>query len=271
MERSMGQKLLAEFVGTFTLVFLGAGSVVAARQAGGAGAGLVTVAFAYGLAVATMVSAMGHISGAHFNPAVTIGAWVAQKIESAHAAMYIVAQLVGGLAGAGVLRAALPEQLWRIDKLGTPSVNAVSNGEAVLIEAVLTFFLVWVIFATAIDPEGMYGKVAGLAIGFVITMDIMMGGPFTGAAMNPARAFGPALMSGTWGSWWVYWVGPIAGAVVAASLYDWAILSKRGTGGPATEDDPTPAPHGWGAHGEDPESISGTPLSDEGFIAPDVP
>jgi aquaporin Z len=251
MERSMSQRLLAEFIGAFTLIFIGAGSIVAARQAAGAGAGLVTIGLAHGLAIATMVSALGHVSGAHFNPAVTIGAWVAQKIESAHALGYIVAQIAGAVAGAGVLRAAIPKTAWQIDKLGTPAVQGVSNGEAVLIEAVLTFFLVWVVFATAIDPEGSFGKIAGLAIGFVILMDIMMGGPFTGAAMNPARQLGPALVSGSWTGWWVYWVGPIAGGVVAASLYDWAILSKRGTGGPATEDTPVPAPHAWGAHGDD--------------------
>jgi len=130
----------------------------------------------------------------------------------------------------------------------------ISNGQAVLIEAVLTFFLVWVIFATAVDPEGAFGKIAGLAIGFVILMDIMMGGAFTGAAMNPARSLGPALVSGTWKGWWVYWVGPVAGGIVAASLYDTLILRPRGTGGSAEADAVVPAPHGWGAHGEDPDA-----------------
>jgi MIP family channel proteins len=247
----MGQKLTAEFVGTFTLIFIGVGSIVAANSAGGAGAGLVTVAIAHGLAIATMVTALGHVSGAHFNPAVTISAWVTQKIKSSDAIGYIVAQLAGGTAGALVIRGALPEQLWKVQKLGTPLVSSqISNGQAVLIEAVLTFFLVWVVFATAIDPEGAFGKIAGLAIGFVILMDIMMGGPFTGAAMNPARSFGPALAGGDWSGWWVYWIGPIAGGIVAASLYDTVILRPRGAAGDAADSEDR-APHGWGAHGED--------------------
>lgn len=246
MERSLGQKLLAEFVGTLTLIFIGAGAVVAGHG------DLAAIALAHGLAIATMVSALGHVSGGHFNPAVTIGAWVAQKIESRNALAYIAAQLAGAAAGAGLLRAALPEQIWRAANLGTPAVNgALSNGQAVLIEAVLTFFLVWVIFATAVDPEGAFGKIAGLTIGFVFTMDIAMGFGFTGAAINPARWFGPAAVAGSWDNWWVWLVGPIAGGIVAASLYDSMIMRPRGAGGSA---EPGEAPHAWGAHGEDPDA-----------------
>lgn len=249
MERPMSQRLIAEFVGTFTLIFIGAGSVIAA-QGQASGAGLVSVAIAHGLAIATMVSALGHVSGAHFNPAITVGAWVTQKIATTDAIGYIVAQLAGGAAGAGVLRAAIPQNV-AIDaaKLGTPLVNpTISNGQAVLIEAVLTFFLVWVVFATAVDPEGAFGKIAGLAIGFVILMDIMMGGPFTGAAMNPARSFGPAAVGGFWEGWWVYWIGPVAGGIVAASLYDTFILRPHQKM-PLAE--PDELPHGIGAHGEE--------------------
>lgn len=223
------RKLVAEFVGAFALIFIGAGSILAAQAAGGGvnGAGLVTVALAHGLVIAVMVSAVGHVSGGHFNPAVTIGAWVTQKIETVAALGYLGAQLAGGLAGALLLRVAIPAELWRTQNLGTPGINIVSDGQAVLIEAVLTFFLVWVIFATAIDPGGAFGKVAGLAIGFTIILGIMMGGPFTGAAMNPARAFGPAVAGGYWTGHWVYWVGPIAGGVFAATLYDLTILRRR--------------------------------------------
>ncbi len=254
MERSMSQKLIAEFVGTFTLIFIGAGSIIAVTASPQINGGIVSIAIAHGLAIATMVSALGHVSGAHFNPAVTIGMWVTQKIEGMNALAYIGAQLAGAAAGAAVLRGALPQSIWDPAKLGTPGVAGVSNGQAVLIEAVLTFFLVWVIFATAVDPEGAFGKIAGLAIGFVIIMDIMAGGAFTGAAMNPARSLGPALLSGNWEAWWVYWVGPIAGGIVAASLYDTFILRPRGTGGSAEHDAEVPAPHGWGAHGEDPDA-----------------
>jgi MIP family channel proteins len=249
MERTMSQKLLAEFVGTFTLIFIGAGSIIAAGRAG-AGASLVAIAIAHGFAIAVMVSALGHVSGAHFNPAVTAGVWIAQRISSSDAVKYIVAQLAGATAGAGLLRAALPRGFWEAASLGTPSPDAVSNGQAVLIEAILTFFLVWVVFATAIDPDGAFGKIAGLAIGFVITMDILMGGPFTGAAMNPARHFGPALVFNNgsfWkaSAWWAYWIGPIAGGIVAAALYDGMLLRKP-VAIPAAE----PEAHGVGAHGE---------------------
>lgn len=228
------RKLTAEFVGTLALIFIGAGSIVGASAAGlgGGGAGLVTIALAHGLVIATMVSALGHVSGGHFNPAVTIGAWVTQKIGPRDAAGYVVAQLAGAVVGAALLRAAVPEDLWRDVSLGTPLVARVSAGQAVLIEAVLTFFLVWVIFGSAVDPEGAFGKIAGLAIGFVIAMDIMMGGPFTGGAMNPARELGPALVGGVWDDWWVYWVGPVAGGVIAATLYDLAILRGREQGPP---------------------------------------
>lgn len=253
MERTLNQKLLAEFVGTFTLIFVGAGAII---QTGGND--LVAIAFAHGLAIAVMVSSLGHVSGGHFNPAVTIGAWVTQKIDSSNAIAYLAAQLAGAAAAAGLLRAAIPAIGWKAVNLGVPSVlKGISTGQAVLIEAVLTFFLVWVIFATAIDPEGAFGKIAGLAIGLTITMDIFMGGRLTGAAMNPARWFGPAIVGGFWANWWVWLVGPIAGGIIAASLYDTVILRPRGSGGPTPD-----APHGWGAHGEDQDSITG---ADEGL------
>ncbi|MGH2740800.1 MAG: MIP family channel protein [Actinomycetota bacterium] len=224
MARQLIRKLLAEFVGALTLIFIGAGSQVAVST-GVVGAGLVTIALAHGLAIATMVSAVGHVSGGHFNPAVTIGALVTGKIDPRDAAAYVVSQLTGAATGAALLAWSVPESIWRKISLGTPAVSRVTDAQAVLIEAVLTFFLVWVVFATAIDEEGAFGKVAGLAIGFVITMDVLAGGPFTGAAMNPARAFGPALLSGFWVGHWVYWVGPIAGGVVAAGLYQLGVLA----------------------------------------------
>jgi len=221
--------LVAEFVGTFTLVFIGAGSIIAVGAAGGGtgGAGLVTIAIAHGLAFAVMVSALGHVSGGHFNPAITIGLWVVRKVETATTVAYIVAQLAGGIAAAAVLRGALPGASWRAAKLGATLVSGIGNGRAVVIEAVLSFFLIWVVIATAVDPDGAFNKVAGLAIGFVLIMDIMMGGPFTGAAMNPARSFGPALVGNYWTGEWVYWVGPVAGGIVAAVLYNEAILIHR--------------------------------------------
>ena len=227
MESTTSQRALAEFVGTFALIFIGAGSIVATG-----GENLVAIAIAHGLAIGTMVSAVGHVSGAHFNPAVTIGALAAGRISFADALVYIPTQLVGGIAGALVLRAAVPRAAFDAVLGGTPALTDVSTGQAILIEAVLTFFLVWVVFAVAVDPAGSFGKIAGLAIGFVITMDIFMGGPFTGAAMNPARAFGPALVGGTWTDQFVYWIGPIIGALAAALAYQHVILRDRGDATP---------------------------------------
>jgi aquaporin TIP len=157
--QDIARRLTAEFVGTFALIFIGAGSIVAFAT-GIEGSGLLTIALAHGLAIGVMVSAVGHVSGGHFNPAVTIGAWVTQKIPLVDAAAYIGAQLAGGIAGALLLRVGTPADVWRTVELGTPQTAGVNAGQAVLIEAVLTFFLVWVIFATAVDPEGAFGKVA---------------------------------------------------------------------------------------------------------------
>jgi aquaporin TIP len=230
----MGPKLLAEFVGTFALIFIGAGSIVASGialpQAAVPGAGLVTIALAHGLVIATMVTAVGHVSGGHFNPAVTVGAWVTRRMGTGTAAAYILTQLLGGLAGAYGLRLLVPQSAWQPANLGATLVaETVSDGQAIALEAVLTFFLVWVVFATAMDPAGAFGKVAGLAIGFVIAMDIMMGGPFTGASMNPARSLGPAVAAGEYAGLWVYFIGPVIGGTLAALAYDLLILRGRTT------------------------------------------
>jgi MIP family channel proteins len=246
MERTMTERLTAEFVGAFAFTFVGAGSVVMATTFGFLPIGIIGIALASGIAIAVMVSAVGHVSGAHFNPAVTIGAWITQKIKSSEAILYIVAQLAGGTVGALLLRASLPKAVVNQAKYGLPEVvRGLSNGQGVLIEAILTFFLVWVIFATAIDPDGAFGKIAGLAIGLTITMGILMGGLFTGAAMNPSRHFGPAIVGGNWANWWVYWVGPVAGAIVAAAAYDGLIIRRPGS---VAEEE---AAHGFGAHGEE--------------------
>jgi aquaporin TIP len=230
MERPMTQRLLAEVVGTFTLIFIGAGSIVAASEAGlgVGGAGLITVALAHGLAIGVMVSAVGHVSGGHFNPAVTVGAWVARRMTTGAAVAYVVAQIAGGLLGALTLRLVLPGSAWDPVTLGTPLVTpGIADWQAIAIEAILTFLLVWVVFATALDPEGSFGKIAGLAIGFTIAMDVMMGGPFTGAAMNPARSIGPAVVSGELTGVWVYILGPVIGGTVAALLYDLGIMRRQ--------------------------------------------
>ena len=238
MDRPMSQRLIAEVVGTFTLIFVGAGSIIALNAVGqisGAfgpailsGGGLVTVALAHGLAIAVMVSAVGHISGGHFNPAVTVAAWVTRRIETGATIAYVVAQLAGATLGAVALRVLMPGPIWSEVALGTPLVDpSLTDWQAIGIEAVLTFLLVWVVFATALDPEGAFNKIAGLAIGFTITMDILVGGPFTGAAMNPARSFGPAVVGGELTGIWVYFLGPIIGGTIAALVYDLRLLRRE--------------------------------------------
>jgi MIP family channel proteins len=207
----------AEFIGTFALVFVGAGAVLAAGPT--AEPGVVGVALAYGLAVAVMVSAVGHISGGHFNPAITLGFLVTGRLHPVLAVIYWIVQFAGAIAAAALLR-------WFFDdategSLGTPVLAPNIEPEAgLIIEAILTFFLVWVVFATAADPRGTFKSIAGLAIGLTITMDVLMGGPLTGAAMNPARALGPELLSNTWDDFWIWYVGPLSGAVIAAVAYE---------------------------------------------------
>jgi MIP family channel proteins len=208
----------AEFVGAFALTFVGIGSIVS-------GGGLVGVALAHGLVIAVMASAVGHISGAHFNPAVTLGFVVTGRIEGGLAVVYWIAQFGGAFLAALIVSGVLPDQLTDQANLGAPLLaNGVGPGAGFLIEIVLTFFLVWVIFATAVDPRGTFKSIAGLAIGLTITLDILFGGPFTGAAMNPARAFGPQLAGGHWSDAWVWYLAPAIGGILAALAYEFLYL-----------------------------------------------
>lgn len=227
MDTPLWKASLAEAVGAFSLIFIGAGSILADHLTGGK-VGLVGIAFAHGLAIGTMVLALGAISGGHFNPAVTLGFLVTGRQPLGRGLSYIVSQLLGASVAALLLTAAFPETTRRAVHLGTPMLaSGVTAGIGIVVEAVLTFLLVFVIFGTAVDPRGPKA-VAGLAIGLVITMDILAGGVLTGAAMNPARAFGPALFSGVWANQLVYWVGPLLGGAAAALLYQRALLSGSG-------------------------------------------
>jgi len=242
--RSIQEQLAAEFIGTFALVFIGAGSVV---LSGPSGSGTIGVAVAHGLVLAIMVSALGHISGGHFNPAVTVGVWVTGRIQSLRAGAYVVTQLAAAAAAAGLLRLTLTTTIWKSTNLGATLINATAkrspvnftSAKALMLEAVLTFFLVIAVFGTAIDPRGTFKSIAGFAIGLVLTVDILVGGILTGASMNPARSFGPALVAGKWTDFWVYVLGPIAGAVIAAEVYWFFFLRGR-----EAEDSEADAPGG---------------------------
>lgn len=211
--------LLMEFIGTFALIFMGAGAIIHTQ-----GNDLVAIALAHGLAIGLLVAAGGHISGGVYNPAIAIGLMAAGKLPYVRGATFIVAQLLGATAAAGLLKATLPASAVDAVKLGTPLPGmGISTGQALVVEIVLTFFLMFVIFGVAVDKRGP-AAIAGLAIGLTITMDICMGGGISGAAMNPARSFGPMLVQQEWTAAWVYWVGPIIGAVIAALVYTFVML-----------------------------------------------
>jgi aquaporin TIP len=238
LERDYLQRGVAEFIGTFALVFVAAGGAAFARSP-------TDLALANGLVIAVMVSAVGFISGGHFNPAVTLGFLVTRRISLVLAGVYWVVQFGGAILAALLLKWVLPAGAEDAANLGVPALGSgLSSGAAVVIEAVLTFFLVWVIFATAVDERGTFKQIAGLAIGFTIAFDVLMAYGLTGGAMNPARAFGPQLAGNHWSHFWVWYVGPLAGAVIAASLYE--LLYLRPTrpavvGTPESEiDEPRP-------------------------------
>ncbi len=226
MPQPLGRACLAEAVGTFTLIFIGAGSILANQLSGGK-VGIVGIALAHGLAIATMVAATAHVSGGHLNPAVTGGFMVTRRLSVGAGVAYILAQLAGASVGGFVLSAAFPEGVRLAAHLGTPTLDpSVTVGTGIVVEAILTFFLVFVIFGVAVDARGP-ASIAPLAIGLVIAMDTLGGGALTGAAMNPARAFGPALFSGTWTNHLVYWIGPGLGGALGAWMYQNRLAEQR--------------------------------------------
>src|SRR5216684_4538413 len=214
MNASLAKKCVAEFVGTFTLIFIGVGAIYN-------NPGLLGVALAHGLAIAVMVSATGGISGGHLNPAVTFGVLVGGKIGLKDSLAYWVAQLAGGAAAGFLLLCLLGDNSQSAASIvanGTPDLGkGVSWSKGIVIEAVLTFFLVFVVYGSAVDARAP--KIGGLAIGLTVALDSLFGGPLTGASMNPARTFGPALASGHWNHHVVYWVGPMLGRALAGLIY----------------------------------------------------
>jgi aquaporin TIP len=215
MDESVVRRSVAEFVGAFTLIFIGGGAGIVSGQ------DIVAVALANGLAIGIMVTNLGHISGGHFNPAITLGFVATRRITLRLAIAYWISQLAGAIVAAGILR-------WLLHKpaflAAVPHVARIGVGRGLVLEMIMTFFLVWAVFATAVDPRGAFKAVAGLAIGLTISIDVLFGGPLTGAAMNPARAFGPELVGNFWAQGWIYWLGPAVGGVVAALGYDYLYL-----------------------------------------------
>lgn len=223
---------LAELIGTLLFVFVGAGSVVTVvgvlglSPAEDAGA-LVAIAVAHGLAIATMVAATAKISGGHINPAVTFAAVVTGRMKLAVGLIYVAAQLIGAVLGALLIDLVVVDSV--AGSLGAHGLNDAAlegAGAGMVVEIILTFVLVFTVFATAMDPKRA-SSWAPMAIGLAILIDHFVGVPLTGASMNPARSFGPALVANEWDDHWVYWVGPLIGGAGAGLIYYFAYLVNQ--------------------------------------------
>ena len=224
MNSTLVRPVTAELVGTALFVFVGAASVVT-TAATPASAGLV-VALTHGIALAVAVTATMRISGGHLNPAVTLGLFAIRKVDGRTAAAYIAAQLVGAVLAAALIKGLFPAGAARAANLGTPFLAVqVTLVQGILIEALFTFFLMTAVLGTAVSPEAP--KVGGFGIGLALTASALAAGSLTGAALNPARAFGPALVALEFHAQVVYWIGPIIGAVLAALLWKVVLLPKE--------------------------------------------
>ena len=221
---SLFRRSLAELLGTYALVFIGAGSV-ASKYFPEATYGIFGVAVAHGLVLGVMVTALMGISGGHLNPAVTLGLMAVRRTELPAGLAYIVAQLLGAVLAALTIQLVYPIGVVRPISLGTPTIaNTIQFHQAMILEGLMAFFLVSAVFGTCINPAAP--RLGGFGSGFALMFDILVGGPLTGAAVTPARAFGPALISGQWVGHLVYWVGPIVGGVLAALLWEYVLLRE---------------------------------------------
>lgn len=242
--RDSWRHFVAELIGTFALVFVGGASIMIAKDSA-TPTGLVEIALAHGLILAVMVSAFMRISG-HFNPAVTIGFLATRRIDPIMAGVYICAQIIGALLGAYFLKWTFPFTLFQSTHGGGQALALqVSGTQGFVLEAVATFFLMLAVFGTVVDPKAP--RIGGLGIGFIVAADILAIGPLTGAGMNPARSFGPAVASGFFDAQFLYWLAPITGAIVGALLYEHLFL-QRGVE-PVDHGVLKPAASGRGRHG----------------------
>ncbi len=213
---SIGRATVAELVATFAFVLVSSGAIVATNV----GIDQMGAALATGLALGVAVSGVSHLSGGHVNPAVTIGLWVTGKIEPTRAVAYIFAQLLGAILGALLLRFLVPSFIYDATGGGVPTLSPVLGvGKGIAIEATITFILVFVFFGTLVDARGGWSKTGGIIIGLAAASNVMVFGPYTGAAMNPARWLGPAFAAQLWSDWYVWIAGPLVGGILAALLY----------------------------------------------------
>ena len=221
----LARRLVAEALGTFGLVFIGCAVVVVNGGFPNSGIGLLGIALAHAVVLSVMVTATMTISGGHLNPAVTIGLLLTRRIDLKSAVGYVLTQLAAACVAAYLVKVLLPPAAVRNALVGVPIIaGSVTLSQAIGLELVLTFFLMCAVYGTAVSPDAP--RVGGFGIGLVLLFDILVGGPLTGAAMNPARAFGPAVVSGEWVGHLVYWIGPIAGAILAALLWEHFLLPR---------------------------------------------
>jgi MIP family channel proteins len=219
---SLPRRCAAEALGTFALVFVGAGSVLT-KYFPDADYGILGIAVAHGLVLGVMVTAFMGISGGHLNPAVTLGLLATRRIALGAAAGYVLSQLVGAVAAAATLKQFYPGGVLHATGLGTPRLGAsVTLTQGIAVEIILAFFLISAFYGTLINPDAP--RLGGFGVGLTLLFCILIGGPLTGAAVNPARAFGPALVSGQWVAHIVWWVGPIVGGVLAALVWEYLLL-----------------------------------------------
>jgi len=217
---------VAELVGTFYLVFVGAGAIILDAHTGG-GVTLLGIAAAHGLALSIAVSITIPISGGHLNPAVTLAMLATKRIAAGKAGGYIAAQLLGATLAGVLLKGFYPAQAVAKSNLGTPALGpGVTFAQGVVIETILTFLLLFTIFGVAVDPRAPQ-HITGFCIGLTVAFDILAGGPLSGASMNPARTFGPALVAGFWANHLVYWIGPVLGGLLGAFLYQGLVLPRK--------------------------------------------
>ena len=224
------KKYMAEFVGTFALVFVAAGSVCAdfyLRQSGGQGLGLLGISIAFGIVVIAVIYATSYVSGSHVNPAVTVSFWISKRMEPNIAIMYIVSQIAGASLAGLALKTLFPDAAKTV-YLGTCVLApGVSMARGVLMEFIISFLLIFTIYGTLVDKRASAGF-AGVAVGLVVLFGAMIGGTISGGAMNPARVFGPAVASGQFTHHFVWWLGPILGGIAAGFVYDKLFAEKRG-------------------------------------------
>jgi MIP family channel proteins len=217
--------MFAEFLGTALFVFIGAGSVVANAMTAG-GVTPLGIALAHGVGMAILISSLMGISGGHLNPAVSLGVFVAGRIDGRTLGRYVLAQLIGGIAGAALVKLLFASSAVRAVTAGAPQLSLnIGFGQGIAIEAAFTFFLVSAVFGTAVSSEAP--KIGGFGIGLAIFVSALVVGGLTGAALNPARAFGPALVAWSFHSQAVYWIGPLAGGALAGVVWRALLLPKK--------------------------------------------